>query len=375
MRAKLLEALGFLRFVLRRWNEDRCPQIAGSLAFTTLLALVPVFAIVVALLSRAPFFEEVIVQIKIFLLLNLVPEIAGRIITVYMEQFRENAARLTGVGVVVLFFTAVWLMLTVDRSINAIWRVRRPRPFLVSALSYAVLLSLGPMLIGVSVSITTYLLSLSARVSVPRPAHVLLLQAVPTAVSAVAFFLLYRIVPNRRVAWRHALVGGVLAAVVFEIAKEIFAFYVTHVPGHGVVYGAFAALPFFLLWIYLSWLIVLFGAELAASLDYWRGGKWKRIASGGERFGDAVALARLLFEARGKAVDFERLRADTGMAQDELDDALYHMTASGLVERVGRSAYAIAEQPAAPGSAEPAAAPLPFRKGRSRRARSGRSSR
>lgn len=345
VRALLLDVLGFLRFVLRRWSEDRCPQIAGSLAFTTLLALVPVFAIVVALLSRAPFFEDVMVQIKAFLLLNLVPEIAGKIITVYMEQFRENAGRLTTVGVVVLFFTAMALMFTVDRSINAIWRVRRARPFWVSVLSYVVLLSIGPLLIGLSVSITTYLMALPARVDVPEEAHSVLLQAAPAAVSAIAFFLLYRLVPNRRVPWRHAAAGAVLAAVIFEFAKEIFAFYVAHAPAYSVVYGTFAAVPFFLLWIYVSWLVVLFGAELAASLDYWKGRKWKRVDAAHARFGDAVAVARLLFHAAGKPVSFERLRLETGMPQDELENALHHMTASGLVERVGRTGYAIPETP------------------------------
>jgi membrane protein len=345
VRARLLDVLGFLRFVSRRWSEDRCPQIAGSLAFTTLLALVPVFAIVVALLSRTPFFEEMMAQLRIFLRLNLVPEIADRIITVYMVQFRENAGKLTTVGVVVLFFTALALMLTIDRSVNAIWRVRRPRPFWISVLSYVLLLSVGPLLIGVSVSITTYLMSLSMRVDVPQQAHSILLQAAPAAVSSVAFFLLYRIVPNRRVPWRHAAAGGVLAAVVFELAKEVFAFYVAHAPGYSVVYGTFAAVPFFLLWVYVSWLVVLFGAELAASLDYWKGRKWRRIDAAHARFGDAVAVARLLFHARGQPVAFERLREDTGMPQDELENALHHMTASGLVERVGRRGYAIPISP------------------------------
>ena len=341
MRAWLLDLLAFLRFVLRRWSEDRCPLIAGGLAFTTLLSLVPVFAILVALLARLPLFEQVIVQIKVFLLLNLVPEIAGKIITVYMEQFRENALRLTGMGVAVLFVTAIALMSTVDRSINAIWRVRRHRPFWISVLAYVLLLTVGPLLIGVSVSITTYLLSASAATDVPGPAHAVMLQAVPTAVSAVAFFLLYLVVPNRKVPWRHALLAGFFAAVLFEGAKELFAVYVASVPAHGLVYGAFAALPFFLLWIYLSWLVVLFGAELAASLDYWDGRAWKRIATRDTRFGDAVTIARRLFEARGATVSFEALRADTGMPQDELEDALHHMTASGLVERVGRRGYAI----------------------------------
>jgi membrane protein len=342
---RIPEALGFLRFVLRRWTEDRCPQIAGSLTFTTLLALVPVFAIAVALLSRLPFFDEVMVQIKVFLLLNLAPEIAGKIITVYMEEFRRNAGRLTTIGVAALFVTAVALMFTIDRSLNAIWRVRGSRPFWISALSYVVLLSIGPALIAVSVSITTYLLALSSSVDVPRHAHSVLLQAVPASVSAVAFFLLYRLVPNRDVPWRHAAAGGILAAIAFEFAKEIFAFYMAHAPAYSVVYGTFAALPFFLLWVYLSWLVVLFGAELTASLDYWRGGKWKRVGESHVRFGDAVAVARLLFEARGKPVTFEMLRRTTGMPQDELEDALHHMTASGLVVREGRTGYAIPEEP------------------------------
>jgi membrane protein len=348
VRTWLLDVFGFWLFVLKRWTEDRCPQIAGSLTFTTLLALVPVFAIAVALLSRLPFFDDVMVQIKVFLLLNLAPEIAGKIITVYMEEFRRNAGRLTTIGVAALVVTAVALMFTIDRSLNAIWRVRRARPFWVSVLSYLVLLSIGPVLIAVSVSITTYLLALSASMDVPRHAHSFLLQAVPITVSATAFFLLYRLVPNRQVPWAHAAAGGLLAAVAFEVAKEVFASYMAHAPGYSVAYGAFAAIPFFLLWVYLSWLVVLFGAELTACLDYWKGGKWKNVGASHARFGDAVAVARMLFEARGTAVTFEMLRRGTGMPQDELEDALHHMTASGLVVRQGRTGYAIPEP--APGT-------------------------
>ena len=267
---RFFDFLAFLRYAFRRWGEDRCPQIAGSLAFTTLLALVPSFAIVVTLLSKAPFFAQVMAQIEEFLRLNLVPEIADRIINVYMKEFALNAGRLTTLGVAILLVTSIALMLTIDRSINAIWRTRRKRPIWISILAYAGLLVVGPVLIGASVSITTYLMALPGRLAdVPGPAHSFLLQAVPTAVSTLAFFLIYRLVPHRSVPWPHALVGGFLAAVMFEVAKEGLAFYVTHMP-IGVVYGTFAALPVFLLWIYLSWLIVLFGAEMAASLDEWR---------------------------------------------------------------------------------------------------------
>ena len=269
--AWILDALDFVRFVVRRWGHDRCPEIAGSLAFTTILALVPSFAVAVALLSHAPFFEDVMVQIKVFLLLNLVPDIAGRIITVHMPQFAANAGRLTTLGVAIILVTAVALMLTIDRSINTIWRTHAKRPLWLSVMAYVMLLAVGPVLIGLSVSITTYLLSLPERwTDVPAPAHSLLLQGIPTAVSTLAFFLIYRLVPHRSVPWKHALAGGFVAAVLFELAKEGFAFYVANMPTFSVVYGAFAAVPFFLLWVYMSWLIVLFGAELAASLGEWR---------------------------------------------------------------------------------------------------------
>jgi len=267
---RLLETIAFLRYVVRRWNEDRCLQIAGSLSFTTLLALVPVFAIAVALLSRAPFFEQVLAQIKIFLLLNLVPEIAGRIITVYMEEFASNAGHLTTVGTAVLFGSAMATMLTVDRSIHAIWRERRSRPLWVSAAAYAVLLVVGPVLVGISVSVTTYLMSVAESAPVPGADHGPVLGWLPTLMSGVAFFLVYRLVPHSRVPWRHAATGALVASVLFEGVKQGFAVYVANVPGYNVLYGTFVAVPFFLIWIYVSWLVVLFGAELTAALGTWR---------------------------------------------------------------------------------------------------------
>jgi Predicted membrane protein len=257
----------FVRAVLRRWSDDRCPMAASSLAFTTLLALTPIFAITVALLSSLPFFEDVMVQLKIFLLVNLAPEIAGKIITQYMTPFARNAHRLTAVGVGVLLVTAIALMLTIDRTFNAIWRVQRRRPYWLTLLIHLLLIVAGPVLIGVGVSITTYVMSLSAGLGVPAFAHPVLLRFIPLLFSAMAFFLLYFLIPHRRVSWRHAAIGGIVAAVLFEAAKELFGAYVRFGPTANVIYGAFAALPLFLLWVYLSWLVVLFGAELTAALE------------------------------------------------------------------------------------------------------------
>jgi membrane protein len=246
-------------------------QIAASLAFTTLLALAPVFGIAVALLSRVPFFEQVLVQIKIWLLLNLLPDIAYRIITVYMEEFAANAVRLTTVGVAALCVTAMATMLTVERQIHAIWREKRTRPLWISVFAYASLLLIGPGLIAVSVSTTTYLMSWTTEVEVSKRAHSLLLQAVPSLVSGIAFFLTYKLLPYRKVRWSHAAGGAVVATLLFEGAKEGFALYVANVPAVNVLYGAFVAIPFFLLWVYVSWVVVLLGAELTAALEQWPG--------------------------------------------------------------------------------------------------------
>ena len=268
-KAWILAIYRFVVFVLRRWTEDRCPQMAGSLAFTTLLAMVPMFALVVAALSRTPWFEDLLVQIKIFLLLNLVPDIAHKVITVYMEEFAMNAGRLTGLGLGVVFVTAVATMLMVDRQIHAIWREPPSRKLWVAMLAYGALLFVGPMLIAISVSLTTYLMSLTTEVDVSDQGHSILLRAAPTVVSMGAFFLLYKLVPHREVRSWHALAGAVVAGLLFEWAKDAFAFYVANMRTYNVVYGTFVTFPFFLIWIYVSWLVVLFGAELTAALGHW----------------------------------------------------------------------------------------------------------
>ncbi len=342
MLQRFLDAFGFLRFVLRRWSEDRCPQIAASLTYTTLLALVPVLAICVAMLSSMPFFEEVMVRLKIFLLLNLVPEIAGRIIVDYMEPFARNAARVTGISVLVLFVMGAAVMFVVEQSINAIWRARRTRPLWISIVAYVALLVVGPILVGISVTVTTYLMALSAGMeALPDEAEPYMLKVVPIGVSTLAFFLAYRIIPHRLVPGSHALAGGFIAAVLFELMKEGFARYVALVPTYSLVYGTFATIPLFLIWVYLSWLVILFGAEVTATAGYWRDNHWKRVPTPGTRFRDALELGRVLVEAGGE-VPFEELRRRAPIPAHQLEDALGHLADAQIVERAGRNTYRLA---------------------------------
>ncbi len=372
MRRKFADTFGFLLFVFRRWKEDRCPQIAGSLTYTTLLALVPIFTIVVALLSTTPFFGEVIAKIKLFLRMNLLPDIADTITNVYMLEFAHNARRLTAVGVAGVFIVAVWMMLIMDRSLNAIWRVRQSRPLWMSVLGYMAVVVLGPILLVVSVTVTTYIMSLSGDVTALSPVHVMLLRAVPIAMSGLAFFLMYRIIPHRHVPWKHAALGGLVAAVLFESAKQLFAFYVHTSPTYNVVYGAFAAVPLFLIWIYISWLVVLFGAELTASASYWRNALWRQAPTPAMRFREALAVTQALLEG---ATRLDSLREKTAIPPEELEETLGQMIDAGVVKKTGRSSYALTAATREVLATRPAAEAQPVTKPKSRRGRSARSSR
>jgi membrane protein len=324
------DAAGFLAFVFRRWGDDRCPQIAGSLTFTTLLALVPLLTVAMAVLSAMPFFEDAMVQVKVFLLMNLVPEIAGRIITVYMGQVGEAAARLTGVSLAVLVAMSIATLFTVDRSLNVIWRVERHRPLWLSVAGYTALLVLGPVLMVLSVGATSWLVQASLdQVVMPSQVEALALRIVPVSVTAAAFFLLYRIIPNRYVPARHAIAGGVLAAVAFEAMKSVFAAYVRAVPTYRLVYGAFASIPIFLLWVYLSWLVVLFGAEFTASLAWWRGRRWHVLESAPPLALEIYEIGRAL--AQGGPLTLAELEKRTGVPREGLEEALERLAEAGAV--------------------------------------------
>jgi membrane protein len=209
-------------------------------------------------------------------------------------------------------------------------------------LGYVVLLVVGPLLIGLSVWITTYLMTLSLSVTSVAPEwNSRLLRIVPVTVTTIAFFLIYRIIPHRQVPWRHALFGAAIAAVLFEAGKDLFTLYVSYAPTYSLVYGAFAAVPIFLVWVYLSWLVVLLGAELTASAAYWRGRLWKQPATPGTYFRQAVNVTRVLLDAQGRPVPFERLREATGLPAHHLEDTLNRMTQAGIAKHVRRAGYAL----------------------------------
>ncbi|MDX8378533.1 MAG: YihY family inner membrane protein [Gallionella sp.] len=261
----------FIRAVLARFGHDRCVQIAASLTFTTLLSMVPLITIALTLFSAFPVFDDYSTQIKIYLLENLMPETAGTVITHYMQQFAESAGRLSAVGVAFLAVTAMMMMLTIDKAFNTIWRVSKPRPMFKRLFVYWAVLTLAPVLMGASLSLSSWLIGLSMGYVKQVPfLGVEVLKVLPVFFATMTFALLFRLVPNRYVPLLHAVIGGFVAAVLFEMMNHVFGYYISHFPTYKLVYGAFASVPIFLMWIYFSWMTILLGAVVAASLSSWR---------------------------------------------------------------------------------------------------------
>ncbi|HET9821615.1 MAG TPA: YihY family inner membrane protein [Burkholderiaceae bacterium] len=253
------------RTLRERFREDRLGLTASSLTFTTLITLVPLLTVMLAVFSAFPMFGSFQGALEKYFLQNLVPDTIARPVLGALTQFAAKAARMGTVGLVLLVLTALALMLTIDRALNAIWRVRKPRPIAQRVLLYWAGLTLGPLVLGVGLSLTVSVIAYSKRTLGASPAGLgLLLDGVEFMLLAAGMTALYRYVPNTHVRWRHAWAGGLFVAVSLDVAKRVLAWYVAQVPTYSAVYGAFASLPIFLLWIYTAWLIVLWGAVIAA---------------------------------------------------------------------------------------------------------------
>lgn len=286
-----------LSFAEARARDVRMGQVAGSLTFTTLLSIVPLFAVALALFTAFPLFQQFRGEIENFLLKVLPGQISPTVLR-YVNEFASQATRLTAVGLAVVALTGLQIIVTVDRVLNDIWRVRDRRPLAQRVLVYWAILTLGPLLIGASLTASSYLWSLSTEAvsQLPRLLRSVLDYA-PVVLSGLAYSALYVFVPNRRVAWRDALIGGFIAAILAELVKGTFGVFVSRGSVRSV-YGAFAVLPLFLVWMFLSWYVLLFGAAIAATLPRLRATRFTDESRAGNAFVTAVALLKVLFDAR-----------------------------------------------------------------------------
>jgi len=330
--------------VIRRFDQDHCLQIASSLTFTTLLALVPLVTIMLTLISAFPVFAGLGEHIHRFLLANMLPDKAGTVVSAYIEQFSGRAGRLTALGTAFLAVTAFMMMFTMERAFNSIWRVSRPRPLGQRILVYWAALTLGPILIGASLSITSYLVGASLGIARETPlAGTAILWLVPFVLTWAAFTLVYYFVPNRAIRPRHALIGGLVAAFVFEIMKRSFTVFIAQIPTYTLVYGAFAVVPIFLLWIYFSWVVVVIGALITALAPDFAVLSDKTASSAGAGFGDAVAALMVLARAQqgSEVLDLRKIARGASLTMDQAERLLERMAARGWVARSGREKYAM----------------------------------
>jgi membrane protein len=272
MRRTTQRLLEFFLALAQRLREDRGFETAGSLAFTSLLALVPLVAVALALAMSFPQYERAAEALARFASAQLLPA-GSALVTQQIGAFAQRAGALTSVGLAFLVATALMLMLTVDAALNRIFRVQRHRHLARRLLVYAAVLTLGPALIGASLYMTSFLVVNSLGFFDLDEYRRNVLGLLAFLFTCAALTLVYMVVPYRHVALRHAAVGGIVAGVAFELAKRGFGLYVAKLPTYTLVYGAFAIIPLFLLWLYVSWVVVLFGATLTASLPAWHAGR------------------------------------------------------------------------------------------------------
>ncbi len=261
-----IELKGFLRHLIRRIHHDRVNVSAGYLAYISLLSIVPLLTVLLSVLSSIAAFSNVGEVIQDFIITNFVPT-AGEVVRQALSEFVANTGKMTAVGSGILFLAAIALIANIDKNLNFIWRVKNKRRAVYSFSMYWMVLTLGPILAGTSIAMSSYVVSLKILdYDTISGVYNLILKWLPFLLSFFAFVGLYILVPNIKVRMSHAMTGALTAAILFELSKKLFALYITHFPSYQLIYGALAAIPILFIWVYLSWLIVLIGAEVTATL-------------------------------------------------------------------------------------------------------------
>lgn len=316
----------FIVYVSDRFVFDGCQQRAASLTFTSLLAMVPLLAVSFAIFAAFPAYGRLKGEVQSYIFENFVPQV-GTVIQEYLETFTQQTGGLTAVGILFLVFTAVMLMVSISNTFNAIWRARRRRNIVARMLVFWAMITLAPMVFGASLSISSYLFAFAKASGVETYTGSLnnLAFLLPFTLQAFGFTALFLIMPNYPVRRTDALIGGLTASMLFEFLKKGFGLYITYFPTYQTIYGALATIPIFLVWVYLSWIIVLLAAEITASLPEWRGGSRKLKTTGlapVDRLVSSLAVLNALRQATigGGGLSEARLLREANLGPDGLAD-------------------------------------------------------
>ena len=337
----------FLRYAARRFLYDRAFYTAGSLSYTSLLSLVPLMAIGLAVLAVFPGFETIRSQLLDWILANFVPSLGAAVRHEFL-RFVANAGRLSAIGTIGLAVTAVMLLGAIETAMNQIFRVSHRRRLASRAVVYWTVLTLGPLLIGASLWVQGYLAA-TARSHLGHGLVDRLEQPLPILLSTFAFIVLFKLMPNRTVRAADAVTGGLAAALLFAILRWLFGFYVARAGTYATLYGALAAIPLLLVWAYLSWVVVLIGAEITAALPEWRAGYDLAASNPSERRRLTLALAILALLRKagtgGHGASRRRIMESIPAAEADLVVVLRRLSAAGLVATARHGRYALARDP------------------------------
>lgn len=342
----------YIGFALMRFYRGRGMQSAAALTYTTLLALVPLLAIGFAIFTAFPAFETARSAIEAMIFENFVPEIAGPVRS-YLNNFMRNASELGAAGIIGLTVSAILLLATIESTFNSIWHVERQRHMLVRFLIFWAVLSLGPILVGLILSTTSDAFGALRQTWTDAGLDTGSLDlgggardhVIAIVLQSGGFTLLFIIVPNRSVAWRDALIGGCVSGVAFEVLKLGFGWYLTAFPTYQTIYGAMAAIPIFLVWVYFSWTVILLGAVFAASFpDWWHSRTLDATAELGPARLFSVALS-VLAAIQDKAGPVQQTSLDEVASADAVGQVLERLLAAEFVARIEDGRFVLARDP------------------------------
>ena len=355
LRNVMTTAVAFALYSLRRFNSDGCFAASGALSYTTLVSLVPLAVIALGSLSSFPIFAPVRDQLLGLVMENFVPSI-GTQAAWWFRAFADSATQTTAIGAAGIAATSILLLVTVEDQLNLIWRVTAPRPWVQRLLAYWTLITLGPLLIGISLSLSTYFELAARQAGFGQQALAWfasswlhgLARAVPALLEFIALTLLYGLIPNCAVRWRDGALGAVIATLTIEILKIGFSAYIGATSFYSTVYGALAIIPIFLFWMYISWMAVLLGAVVAAALPNWRiDGRIGKGPAGGVWLGLALALIAALARAqrRGEARSTPALAEELGVATTVIEEHIKPLAEAGFAAHTQSGRWVLAWNP------------------------------
>ncbi len=346
---KFKQFFSFFQAVSQAFYDDRCLRSSAALTYTTLLSLVPLSTVIFSVFAAFPMFDSVAGQIQNFIFENFVPT-SGDAIQHYLEEFSSKTSKLTAIGTAFLIISALLMMNTIEGAMNDIWHIKSSRKPVAKFIVYWAMLTLGPILIGASIAFTSYLTSLPlfSETALISGLGSQLLLLLPFLATTIACTLLYAIVPNTYVPLRHALSGAIVAAALFELAKKGFAVYVTAFPTYEMIYGALATIPVFLIWLYLSWMVVMLGAEISYCLYHRQTNNLSRQLSSGEILLNDVKIIALIWQAQqhNQLLTEAELARAKSVEKIDIQASLKRMQESRLIHQTNEDQWALSKDSA-----------------------------